>query len=200
MKYVSIDIETTGLYAGIHQILEIGAVIEDQQSPLEDLPVFHKYVLRDHGSYLCHTQAILLNIEIIKKINQYDWRIPENHPDQPFPYVKEHNLIGEFYKWLKQYGIIENVEAPNAFNVGGKNFIGFDYQFLKALPYGKSLKVKHRVVDPAILYFNPSIDTELPDLQTCLQRAGIDKTVSHTSVEDSYDVIKLVRKYFNIPF
>ena len=43
MKYISIDIETTGLDPENCQILSIGAVIEDtlNQLPFEELPTFH---------------------------------------------------------------------------------------------------------------------------------------------------------------
>ena len=76
----------------------------------------------------------------------------------------------------------------------------FDYPFIKAIPYGRKIRVRNRVLDPAILYFNLNTDTEIPDLKTCLERAGIDKEVSHTAVEDSIDVIKLIRHKFGIPF
>lgn len=198
MIYTAIDIETTGLYPGTHQILEFGAIIEDMVTPIENLPTFHKYVLSK--SYNCQPTAIIMNIEIMKKINQYDWMLPEDDPQQPFPFVREDLLVGTFLKWLKSYGIIENEESPNAFNIGGKNVIGFDLPFIRKLPYGTKIRTKHRSVDPAILYFDPTRDADLPDLQTCLDRAGIEKIVTHTAIEDSIDVIKLVRKFYGIPF
>ena len=51
MKYVSIDIETTGLDPETCQILQVGAVIEDTQNllPLEELPKFNCIV--EHPAY-----------------------------------------------------------------------------------------------------------------------------------------------------
>jgi len=200
MIYVAIDLETSGLYPGIHQILEFGAVLEDMITPVDQLPIFHKYVLSAKGSYNCQPTAIIMNIDIMKKINEYNWKIPENDPEQPHPFVRDDLLVGEFLKWLKSYGIIENEEAPGYINVGGKNFMGFDYPFIKALQYGNKIKIRRRIIDPAPLYFDPAVDADLPDLQTCLDRAGITKTVLHTAVEDSIDVIKLFRHKFGIPF
>lgn len=42
MKYVSIDIETTGLDREKHQVLEVGAIIEDTNNPLpfDEIPRF----------------------------------------------------------------------------------------------------------------------------------------------------------------
>jgi len=49
MKYVSIDIEATGLDHTYCQMIEFGAVLDDlrHQRPLDELPQFHCYVLRD---------------------------------------------------------------------------------------------------------------------------------------------------------
>lgn len=200
MIYVAIDLETTGIYPGKNEIIEIGAVIEDMVTPVEQLPVYHKYVVKEYGNYLCNPTAIVMNIEIIKKLNEYDWRIPIDDPQQKHPFIKSENLVDDFLRWLLQYGIVKSVEAPGAFTAGGKNFATFDADFLKALPHGKNIRFRKRVVDPAQLYLIPEVDNELPDLQTCLDRAGINKTVLHTAVEDSIDVIKLVRHHHGIPF
>ena len=40
MKYLSLDIETTGLDPNIHQIIEIGAVLEYSHLPVDELPSF----------------------------------------------------------------------------------------------------------------------------------------------------------------
>jgi hypothetical protein len=79
-------------------------------------------------------------------------------------------------------------------NFVGKNFAGFDRKFLDEIFDTNKLKIRHRVIDPAILYLN-SIDEEcLPDLKECKVRSGLfeDNTVAHTAVEDSIDTLKLV--------
>ena len=50
MKYVSIDIETTGLDNKRNQIVEIGAVIDElgSDTPIEDLPKFRAVLIHEH--------------------------------------------------------------------------------------------------------------------------------------------------------
>jgi len=71
MKYISIDLETTGLDPENCQILTIGAVIEDTNNikPMEELPTFHAAILhrRIEGSPF----AINMNKEIIESIVYY---------------------------------------------------------------------------------------------------------------------------------
>ena len=55
-KYVSLDIETTGLNPENCQVLEIGAVIDDGTTPIEECPTFHCYV--DHGLILGEPFAV----------------------------------------------------------------------------------------------------------------------------------------------
>jgi DNA polymerase III epsilon subunit-like protein len=70
MKYVSIDLETTGLNPHLHQILEFGAVIDDLSKPLniDKLPRLHFYI--DNGNITGDPYALTLNAGIIKTINE----------------------------------------------------------------------------------------------------------------------------------
>ena len=65
MKYVSIDIETSGLNYDMNHVLSIGAIIEDTNNklPYEELPKFNAIVLQNNiqGS----PRAITMNKEII---------------------------------------------------------------------------------------------------------------------------------------
>ena len=49
MRYVSIDLETTGLDAINNDIIEFGAVLDDlaDMKPLEELPRFHAYICKE---------------------------------------------------------------------------------------------------------------------------------------------------------
>ena len=49
MKYVSIDIETTGINPLVNDIIEFAAVIDDTNAkvPIENLPKFHRYIKKD---------------------------------------------------------------------------------------------------------------------------------------------------------
>ena len=71
MRYVSIDIETTGLDTQICQVLSIGAVIEDTNNllPIDELPSFHAAILTrriDGEPY-----AINMNRDLIQSIVYY---------------------------------------------------------------------------------------------------------------------------------
>ena len=68
MKYVSIDIETTGLDPNVNDIVELGAVIDDlsKHEPLESLPTFHCYVVKD--TYATDAYCAFLHQAIFDRI------------------------------------------------------------------------------------------------------------------------------------
>src|SRR5699024_6968893 len=71
MKYISIDIETTGLNPNNCQILSFGAVLEDTNKnvPVEELPFFHCAILREkiEGEPF----ALNMNRDLLSKIVEY---------------------------------------------------------------------------------------------------------------------------------
>jgi oligoribonuclease len=79
MKYVSIDLETTGLDTEKYQILTFSGILEDTSHLLdyEDIPKFNIYVIREEivGSPF----AINMNIDIIERISKY---INTKDPDE----------------------------------------------------------------------------------------------------------------------
>lgn len=80
--------------------------------------------------------------------------------------------------------------------VAGKNYTSFDARFLRKITsWDKYVRVHHRILDPAALYWQPEIDgVELPDTKTCMERAGITGEVAHTAVEDARTVALLIRR------
>lgn len=78
--------------------------------------------------------------------------------------------------------------------VAGKNFASFDDKFLRMLPhFDEHIKYVHRVIDPAMLYWNPMVDQRPPDTKTCMERAGLKGEVTHTALGDALVVAKLIR-------
>jgi hypothetical protein len=82
-------------------------------------------------------------------------------------------------------------------NVAGKNFGTFDKLFLQELPWWQKLiRTRQRVLDPAILMVDWKNDKSLPNLTTCKERADIQGIVTHNALEDAWDVIEVLRKFY----
>jgi oligoribonuclease (3'-5' exoribonuclease) len=82
MKYVSIDLETTGLETENHQVLSIGAVIEDTLNPhvkVEDLPTFHGVIV--HNELTGSPFALNMNRDLIEKISVWQNTKPEGRKE-----------------------------------------------------------------------------------------------------------------------
>ncbi len=181
-RYVSIDIETTGLDEENCQILELGAMIDDWVTPVEDLPVFHCYI--KHDRIKGEAFALSMHSVILERIAK----------GSCFNTLKPSDVGESLAKWL-----FENKVEPHHVLAAGKNFAAFDLQFLKRLNSGfletkfiDHVRFKHRFIDPGMLWMMPG-DTEPPNTKTCMERAGLPGDVAHTAVEDARVVIQLVR-------
>jgi oligoribonuclease len=214
MRYISIDLETSGLNPERNQILSFGAIIEDTEKklPLEECPSFYKLILQREitGSPF----ALSLNSSEIKDISEF---IEGSHDDENL-YCEPDKLTKEFYDFLWENNMAENSEMlisdvrhkgekvypmfnsktkPIYINVAGKNFGTFDKLFLEKLPWWKKLiKVRSRILDPGILYLDWKNDDQIPSLNMCKGRAGIDGEVSHNALDDAWDVISVLRKFY----
>jgi len=246
MPYGSIDLETTGLDPATCQTLEVGAVIDDWKTPIDQRPRFRRVRIYDNVSGNPYPMA--LNASLLKSIANAPKATPQppHHPvatwaekcaiDRPLDsavvtlainnqpinwwnvpnkllaggfhpairdglidlaanppgtscFCKPDELARLFCDWLVAYSL-----DPASVQAAGKNFASFDMQFLYRLPgFAGLVKFRHRVLDPAILYWRPLQDERLPDSKTCYERAGIDGKVAHTAVEDALAVVQLVR-------
>lgn len=189
MIIASIDIETSGDNPLRHMILEFGAVIEDTENPrpFNELPKFHTYI--DNGDEIVGTPfALQMNAETLRKL------ATEKYTSST-PCVTPNQLGYAFRNFLIDIGFpkCEKIQI----NAAGKNFASFDKQFLNNCPhFNDAIEFSRRSIDPAIYYVDWTIDKELPNLDTCLQRAGIDKVVTHNAVEDAIDVLRVLRPFF----
>jgi len=201
MKYVSIDIETTGLDSESCQILQIGAVIEDTNNPMdyEDLPKFQCIV--EHLEYSGQPTALSMNSWIFKILSGLEGIKKEARLD----YRKTHNIIPvglvakSLQMWLINNGLIpESTTEPVKITAAGKNFASFDKQFLQKLPnWGPSIQIRQRIIDPAVMVTNWKEDSTLPNLNTCLQRLELPGEVTHDALADAWDVIRVIRAVTN---
>lgn len=222
MIYVSIDIETTGLDPLSNNVLSIGAIIEDttKKLPFEECPKFNAIVLNKQlqGS----PRAITMNKEIISLMSEYlegAIEVRENLNNlSGYKFYEEDEVVKEFYIWLDANGlghgltnsggyaeVVDGVTRPMingatksiTLNVAGKNFGTFDKLFLQELPWWQKLiKTRQRVLDPAILCVDWENDTSLPSLTICKERMNIEGIVTHNALEDAWDVIEILRKFY----
>lgn len=225
MKYISIDIETTGLDPVNDQVLSIGAIIEDTNDCriFEDLPKFHGVIKRNRiegGLY-----AINLNRDLLETMNQYVCAKDQAEKNDivhmtGMQFYDENEIVEAFYYWLAKNGFVDfndvnldgyvtvvngvslpaitNKTKPIQITVAGKNFATFDKLFLERLPHWKQLiKIRQRILDPSILFVDWNNDESLPSLPLCKKRAGFDEHVSHDALEDAWDVVELLRKEYD---
>lgn len=196
MKYVSIDIETTGLDPENCQVLQIGAVIEDTHNvlPLDKLPRFECIV--EHAEYTGSAYALWLNSNLLKTLGAME----SLQKDERLDYRRSNNIIpagtvsSSFYLWLTANGFQPGAQGAVTINVAGKNFASFDKNFLVKLPgwLGK-IQMRQRILDPAVLFMDWQKDDALPNLNTCLQRSNFSGEVSHNALEDAIDVVRVFR-------
>lgn len=215
MKYVSIDIETTGLDKDKNQIVEIGAVIDKlgSDTPIKELPKFRAVLIHKEmqiNAYCADLHRdlwpeILTADELIRDALKTQGNYYDVEKDTHYLQPKEFEI--HFYQWLfGQLGIVDNrgiakdspryKHLPVKINVAGKNPGNFDIPFIEALPGWQGLvKFHRRVLDPAILC-TTSDDEHIPDLQECLKRCHFVDTVNHTAIGDALDIIRVIRTKF----
>ena len=176
MKILAIDLETTGLDFDNCQILSIGAVIDNGTD--KPLQTYYKQVV--HDTYHGEIYALNLNKQLLTDIL-------ENKDGNN---IHIDNLVDDFKNWLYQH-----YKEDEKITVCGKNYSGFDKRFLEKLEGWNTIKFSHRVIDPSILYMDWDNDESLPNLDECLKRANINKTVSHNALDDAMDIVNLLRVY-----
>lgn len=220
MRYVSIDIETSGLNPEKNKVLSIGAIIEDTENLLtfEEIPKFNALVLQNEivGS----PRAITMNKEIISLMGDYLEGTTEAREllktKSGYQIFEEDEVVKAFFDFLFMngfgYDIMTSAQQvrfslgkgslpvfgsntkPITINVAGKNFATFDKLFLESLPWWKKLiRIRQRILDPGILFVNWKDDESIPSLNECKKRAGIGGIVTHNALEDAWDVIELLR-------
>jgi len=222
MKYVSIDIETTGLDPALNNILSIAAIVEDTEAvlPRKEAPQIHIAIVHNalYGSY----EAIDMNRDLISKIS--NWK--NSGDEEKANYEKTLNMVFSkpddvavhLWRFLYRNGFVDSIISITEhsetidgvryplinsktltakFSAAGKNFATFDKVFLENLPRWKQLmRVRQRVIDPAILYVDWKNDKALPSLGECKERAGLGSHVAHDALDDAWDTIEVLRKMY----
>lgn len=179
MIVYSIDIETTGLDPERNQVLEIG-VARGEIYDYSPLDTWHCYVYHDE---LCGNPfALNMNRDLLQEMFELKQTNSSRlvPPNKVFPLFKE---------WLTS--ICES--NPTKLIVCGRNFNGFDKQFLRQLGFAGLFR--HRIVDPTVLYMRRG-DEYPPSLEEAAKRAGLPSKEDHRAVSDAIQSIGCVRNYF----
>lgn len=196
MKYISIDIETTGLDPENNQILEFGAVIEDtnaDHAPGEFGPDFRRMIVND-GDLTIGSYCIQLNYDLILEIDNLKVINEAWFPDSEEGLCKPQDLLFQFLLWLDRNGFRELALAPaNDIVAAGKNFTGFDLPFLVDVDSEWANVFHRRVLDPAILFVDWFNDGVPPRMDDACKRGGIPLEGYHTAVGDAKTVINMIR-------
>lgn len=183
LRYVSIDLETTGLEPNEgDQILQIAAVVDGgglEGTPVEQLPTFNRVIHRTR--VYGHPVAMAMNAELLKKCAAE----PAGNDEQA--------VFIDFECWLQQY--LDGNKIVGA----GKNFGSFDLSFLRRAMDTKVFH--HRYLDPGMLYFDAKSDVRTPpNSEACINRlmddyphAGVWPVITHDALEDAQVMVRLIR-------
>jgi len=225
MKYLSIDIETTGLNPENHQILSIGVIVEDttKKSPFHEIPKFHCAIVRE--DIVGGLFALNLNRDLIQTINAWNSGCDDTkqgiEKETGIVFCKENEVVQHLFRFLFRNNILDkslyefktnqtielfnDVSYPvlnsnitkSHLTVAGKNFGTFDKLFIEKLPrWQQVFKIRQRIIDPTILFTDWTNDEALPNLTTCKERAKTGGEVTHDAIDDAWDVIQLMRTQY----
>lgn len=167
MKYISIDLETTGLDPKTCQVIEVAMVLEDTENirPIDELPFFHALIR--HSFVKGEWEAIEMNWELINEAS---------------------NSHDEDYVWSMARQWLFERSGPDGerFFLAGKNVGTFDYRFL---PESVQYCFHHRTIDPGSVFMDwhrgpPSLGV----------LTGTE--VKHRALEDARDVVRVLRRAY----
>lgn len=200
MKYLSIDIETTGLNPETSQILQIGIILEDTNNPLPFDKIPKLNLIFRSSEIKGSLKALTINAELIARICMYeesDYAIRSSmEKNLNAIFTDEEFATSQITYWLIENGFVPSTNGQITINVAGKNFGFFDKRFLEKLPGFKQIQIRSRILDPSILYVDWKNDSTLPSLKQCKERAEIEGEVTHDAIDDAWDVILTLRKFY----
>lgn len=181
LKYVALDVETTGRDPSKHQVLELALVVEtDWATPVADLPCLRLTV--DHPLICGEVKALTMNRDLLAEIHQRggDATVRDGW--------------GKVRQFLRLFFPDDEDEKVT---VAGKNAGSFDLPFCAATFEGwEPRRFYHRVLDVGSLYVDPFADACLPDTAECMRRAGLPGAVPHTALDDARLVVQMIRRRF----
>lgn len=199
MKYMSVDIETTGLIPMLHGITEFAAVLADDADPGRKPATFYRWI--NPEGYAWSTYCLMLHHQWIYDCVSRIERKLERSKDYPVQICDNVTQCGlEFMQWYEEVdpmGFSEfSIKKRGNITGTGKNFGTFDLQFLNAWKFPQVFR--HRTYDWIQTYQLPS-DKMPPDLKLCKERAilmgcrDLVPAVAHNALDDAFDVHTLIQ-------
>lgn len=200
MRFLSVDIETTGLDPHKHGIIQFAAVYADSKSVITPA-MYHAWIKPDGmvWDFYCLNlhERWLTNILYRIRFDDLGW----SSKQQPRIHDSFATMMDDFGEWLCTKQIWRKGESK--IPALGKNFGSFDNLFLQS--NGLTWLFPHRSLD-ATPYYTYHDDERPPDLKLCKQRAinrgcVFDSAdVAHTALEDALDVMTLYQFYHAGPW
>lgn len=192
--YVSLDLETTGLDTGKSQILQIGAVLDDGKSPIDQLETLNILVENDPITY-GEPYAIGMNAWIFKEL--FDKNTKYNIQNPPYALKALFALLEKAAFMAEEWDLANGKNSPRRnVQVAGKNVGSFDLAIIKkeviALNLGTELPkfLDHRTIDVGSMYYDEfGRNAGLNSINKLTGRDG----VSHDALQDAFDVVTAVR-------
>lgn len=189
MRFVSIDLETTGGNPWTHEIIEFAAIVYDTRQPTTrtDAPQFR--VLMQPSFEQASPTALRMNEALVRELQA---------PTFDTVILSADELADRFTEFLLQYGFVRHEHGRIRVQAAGKNFDKFDRIFLERMPsFRRAISFYRAALDPGLLYWNPARDKQwIPNMTACKKRAGFtDTTVAHRALDDAWDVVRLIQYY-----
>lgn len=213
MKYVSIDIETTGIDSEKNQILEFAAIIEDTKNPksYEESYKYRRIIVSSNDQYVFSAVAAKMNAKLMAIIADLKSGVTIQLTNNSFlsqNILTIEELFPDFRVWLLAKGFEKNNKDIIEIVAAGKNFASFDKRFLEQVGNNpltdnllqlNGLKFHYRSLDPSLKFIDWDNDSTPPSTDVCKKRAGLDGVVSHEALSDAWDVIQLLRTNYVKP-
>jgi oligoribonuclease (3'-5' exoribonuclease) len=197
--YLAIDIETTGLDTDKHQILQIGAVIDEQNKAVMECPYFECVV--KHDEIVGAPYALVMNQWLLKAIATGEGRRLEHIMDSFrnwlarylgfCPYQGGQYANTAYKAWQVVTRKVPGYDPP--FTLLGKNLGQFDVQMLKRAPNWPKDMFGYRCMDVGSLYATPAGMQSQGELEDKISRdLGINGK-KHAALHDARVSLALAR-------
>jgi oligoribonuclease (3'-5' exoribonuclease) len=200
MKFISLDLETTGLNPSTDQIIQFAAIMVDTEQPMEMWPAIN--LLVHHERYAGEAFALQMNQKILHKIataKDFDF-VVGNSPQagfmlgsSPFPepkHVYVESLWLTYSSFIHHYTNIPISRQKNVY--AGFNIGCFDMQFLFN-HISQSWGNHHRYLEVSPLYMGMKKNNNKVPSSSEVVRDLLGEEVSHDALQDALQAAKCAK-------